>query len=540
MPANIYIDLVSLSITRRRRSTTGPCLPRLGSVRTRRQLALECIGATLVPVHSTMSHPSQSAQCYLRGGRWERDTLSDAFRNPCSPSSDPPDASNVVQDKEEEEEEEAAKGNMALTETIMPPPVRPEDLRRPSLEDAERRARGQRQSREAALGEVSVPEPVGSWEKPSNEETGVGGSQRRSLEDQQRIGQYMPSPFATELYTISWLIFFSLLGTLARLGVEAITLYPNAPMPSRILWANLGGSFFLGFLAEDRRLFRQEWGSPDPEAPGSNHGKVKRTIPLYIGLATGFCGSFTSFSSFIRDCFLALTNALESPSPTSPYHVDPTIASRNGGFSFLALLAILILHPAVSLAGLQVGAQLALVLQPVTPTIPFIFCRRVLDPTVVFVGFGCWLGAVFLAIWPPGNDIHWRFRAVLPLLFAPPGCLLRFYVSKHLNAMIPAFPLGTFVVNVFGTAVLGMSFDLQHAGSIGASGPNACSVLQGVMEGFCGCLTTVSTWVAEINGLRRRHGWVYGLTSVGVALGLMVIIMGSMGWTVGFRRPVCN
>ncbi|KAI9875697.1 MAG: hypothetical protein M1823_007420, partial [Watsoniomyces obsoletus] len=95
------------------------------------------------------------------------------------------------------------------------------------------------------------------------------------------------NPMLTELYTVSWLVFFSFWGTLARLGVEAITLYPNTPFPSRVLWANLGGSFAMGFLSEDRRLFREEWGWPAPDASFSKHGKVKKTIPLFIGLATG-------------------------------------------------------------------------------------------------------------------------------------------------------------------------------------------------------------------------------------------------------------
>lgn len=443
-------------------------------------------------------------------------------------------------------------GDMNLTEMTMAPPARPEDPRSPSLEGAMSRLSSRRKSRgQEEVGEGAVPRPITPREKPSDEETAADSPNQRSLEEaeeEQRqkasaalaASPFRPSPLVAELFTVGWLVFFSLLGTLARLGVEAITLYPNSPFPSRVLWANLGGSLFMGFLAEDRRLFRQEWGSPDPDAPAAMHGKVKKTIPLYIGLATGFCGSFTSFSSFIRDCFLAVTNALESPSPTSPYHVDSAIAPRNGGFSLLALLAIVIIHPAISLAALQVGAQVALFLQPVTPTIPVRFAHTVLDRASLLLGFGCWLGAVFLAIWPAGNDIHWRFRAVHPLVFAPLGCLLRFYVSKHLNAIIPAFPLGTFAVNIFGTAVLGMAFDLQHARRVGASSANACAVLQGIMEGFCGCLTTVSTWVAEIYGLRRRHGWIYGLTSVGVGLAIMVVIMGSMGWTVGFSPPVCS
>jgi fluoride ion exporter CrcB/FEX len=218
------------------------------------------------------------------------------------------------------------------------------------------------------------------------------------------------------------------------------------------------------------------------------------------------------------------------------------VPSRNGGFSFLALLAILIIHSAVSVAALKTAAHFALLVQPVTPVLPFRLVRRIIDPLIVFLAFGCWLGSVFLSIWPPGNATPWRFRATLPLVFSPLGCLLRFYLSRHLNTRIPSFPLGTFVANAFGTAVLGMAWDLQHARGIGAGAGahNACSALQGIMEGFCGCLTTVSTWVLELDGLRGGHAWIYGLVSVGAGLGIMVVIMGSMGWTIGFASPSCS
>ena len=67
-----------------------------------------------------------------------------------------------------------------------------------------------------------------------------------------------------------------------------------------------------------------------------------------------------------------------------------------------------------------------------------------------------------------------------------------------------------------------------------------CQILQGVQDGFCGCLTTVSTWVGEINGLRRRSAYLYALASVLSGLGLMVVIMGSVRWSVGWSPPVCD
>ena len=411
---------------------------------------------------------------------------------------------------------------------------------------------------ELPLTETAAPEPVESipsqrqlWqtsEPPSAEAPATDAAPTTTTTHLPKVG--LLSKKVTHFYTVSGLIFFAIMGTLARLGLQALTFYTGAPVVTGVLWANVAGSLVMGFLVEDRSLFREEWGEA-PTAPKDPHNAaehvkrhkaVKKTIPLYIGLTTGFCGCCTSFSSFIRDVFLALANALPDPSLPS----GATIASRNGGYSFMALVAVILLTVSLSLSALIFGAHLALALERVTPTVPFALARRVLDPVTVVLGWGCWLGGVFLAIWPPdrfnGPD-DWRGRAVFALVFAPLGCLLRFYVSLYLNARIPAFPLGTFTVNMFGTMIEGMSYDLQHVNGLGAVVPAAltgCQVLQGVMDGFCGSTTTISSWVAELNGLsRRRHSYVYGVTSVAVALGLLVVIMGSLLWTRGFDHPVC-
>ena len=373
------------------------------------------------------------------------------------------------------------------------------------------------------------------------------------------------SRLATELYTVSYLIFFSIWGTLARLGLQALTFYPGAPVVFSELWANVAGTFIMGFLSEDRRLFAAEWGQhqhrdsrqgeklPEPsDYPADHtrdkprHGKVKKTIPMYIGLATGFCGSFTSFSSFIRDIFLSLSNDLKSPI-NHPYPLNTAIpsatttVSRNGGYSVMAILATIIITISTCYCALHMGAHLALALDRVTPTLPFRLTRRVVDPLFVVLGWGTWFGAIIMVCLPPHSA--WRSQALFALVFAPAGCLLRYYVSLLLNPINSSFLLGTFTVNVFGTAVLGMAYDLQHVplastGRVGAS-VVGCSVLQGVMDGFCGCLTTVSTWIVEIDTLKRRAAYLYAVASVGAGLGLLVIIMGSVKWTVGWQEILC-
>ena len=429
------------------------------------------------------------------------------------------------------------------------------------------------------------------------------------------------SRIATQLYTISYLIFFSILGTLARLGLQALTFYPGAPVSQSVLWANIGGSLIMGFLAEDRQLFFEEWGSkkrtrknrrlslwkrdrelvknsvpydrtlrqnrpfatahaaglypprqvdampairddrmsetqPPPSifshkthdsvASRKRHASVKKTIPLYIGLSVGFCGSFTSFSSFQRDVFLALSNSAQNPDISPPH-------PRNGAYSFLALLGTLILTPALSLAALQVGAHLGLALESHTPSLSFAFVRKILDRAIVAVAWLSWLGAAFMSIWPPDRPSgpagaatwaqeHWRGDALFALVFAPLGCLARFYLSLLLNGRVAAFPLGTFTANILGTCLEAAFYDIQHRplgsahGMVGG-GRTACQLLQGAQDGFCGCLTTVSTWVTELNGLRRRHGYVYGAASLAAGLVAVVVIMGPVRWTGGGFAP---
>lgn len=406
----------------------------------------------------------------------------------------------------------------------------------------------------------------------------------------------------TEFYTISYLIFFSIWGTLARLGIQWLTFYPGAPIITPVIWANMAGSWLMGFLSEDQNLFLNhhlssttgggrgggsEKNHQHHNIPKATLNKYKKTIPLYIGLTTGFCGSFTSFSSFARDFFLALSNNLPSPishsgageNNNTPSPSPSSTIGRNAGYSVQALLAIILSTLALSLGayiiGLHTASLFANLQFPPKKSLPTSLIRKFLDPLFIFLGWGCWIGAIILSALPPDSTHHnnnnntWRGQALFALIFAPLGTLLRFYVSLRMNSLIAWFPLGTFAVNMFGTAIEGMCYDLQHVG-IGSNshlrpllqhiggGRTACQILQGVMDGFCGCLTTVSTWVGEIYGLssllqkdddddddgkKKRNlkfAYLYGGASIAGGLGLMVVIMGSVRWSVGFEEAVCN
>lgn len=84
--------------------------------------------------------------------------------------------------------------------------------------------------------------------------------------------------------------------------------------------------------------------------------------------------------------------------------------------------------------------------------------------------------------------------------------------------------------------MLGIAFNFQHSASATVI---SCQVFQGLMDGFCGALTTISTWIVELTTLKRSAAHLYGALSIGVALALLVAIMGTFRWTVGFSELKC-
>ena len=306
----------------------------------------------------------------------------------------------------------------------------------------------------------------------------------------------------TELYTISYLVFFSLLGSLARIGLQSLTVFPGSLAAFGSLWPTYAGSAVLGFLTEFSGLQQrrgpgketaknERFGVVDSRFPadtdsGQNSGldsgeddipaAVRRPAPLYIGLATGFCGSFTTFSGFMMDIFLALSD--------SPFtSADNTEVPRHGvGRGIMAILAVTFLTISACLSALKLGAHVAILVDRLDLRWRRVPPLKYLDRAMIALAWGSWAGAVLLALFPPDRET-WR-PVLFSLVLAPLGCLVRFYVSIKLNTIFPAFPLGTFTVNFAGTAVFGMAWDLQHASAVGIAGSLvSCQLLQGVMGG---------------------------------------------------------
>ncbi|KAK8048106.1 hypothetical protein PG996_016170 [Apiospora saccharicola] len=417
----------------------------------------------------------------------------------------------------------------------------------------------------------------GDEEERQNEATTSAGSSHSQAPNNRRPGGggSRAGGAKTDVFICMHLVVFSILGTLARLGLTALTTYPGQPARFSSLWPNFAGSLVLGFLSEGAMLLRhptasrslsrpaaveveqeeekksrkKKAGKPAAEAAEDDddpHAKKKEEeqatptpVPLHIGLATGFCGSLTSFSAFMRDCFLALAGTLESGGGQDP----PSPQQRSSaGRDFMGVAAVILTTLALSAAGLKFGAHLAIAAKRLDKQLP-LRLLRLLDRAAVVLGAGVWAAAVVLAAVPPDRrgQNTWRGEVLFALVLAPLGCLVRFLASIKLNARLVGFPLGTFGVNMLGTLLLAVAWDLQRLPRGGGGGDLvSCQVLQGVEDGFCGCLTTVSTWILELSSLRRSHAYRYGFVSVLTGLGIVVAVMGPLKWTVGLAQPICT
>jgi fluoride ion exporter CrcB/FEX len=122
-----------------------------------------------------------------------------------------------------------------------------------------------------------------------------------------------------------------------------------------------------------------------------------------------------------------------------------------------------------------------------------------------------------------------RREVTAALVFSFPGTLTRYLLSTTLNPRLKALPLGTFVANLSGTALIAAFHTLQSTPS--PPSQNGCDILQGLIDGYCGCLTTVSTFAAEIYDLRFRKACRYALVSWILGQLIILLIFGSSLWT---------
>ena len=113
------------------------------------------------------------------------------------------------------------------------------------------------------------------------------------------------------------------------------------------------------------------------------------------------------------------------------------------------------------------------------------------------------------------------------------GAWLRWWLSLRLNPVFPTLPVGTLTANLIGGYLIGLAVGAINL-DLGLS-PQARLFL---MTGFCGGLTTFSTFSAETFALlsRGQLGWGFGAIAIHVTGSLLATTLGVL--TVGVARRV--
>lgn len=120
--------------------------------------------------------------------------------------------------------------------------------------------------------------------------------------------------------------------------------------------------------------------------------------------------------------------------------------------------------------------------------------------------------------------------ALLVALGAAVGAPLRYLVDRAVQARFGSlFPWGTFVVNVVGSFVLGT---VVGAVAVGAA---PATVAAGVGVGFCGALTTYSTFSYETLRLVESGAYRLGLLN---AAGTLAATLAAAAAGVAMARVV--
>jgi len=271
----------------------------------------------------------------------------------------------------------------------------------------------------------------------------------------------------TFVLEVCWISACAMLGVQCRLWIgrlfELIQVTSESTALFHDLPANALGSFLMGFLASRDSLLKQ----------------LHPT--LHIGTSTGFLGSFTTFASWhlsVTDLFLM-----------------GQVASG---------LVALVIGTQTAIVSWVMGSQLAAFVE-------YRFPERVAEDDeeigpflkshhLAFTGFPLvsllFIG-VSILIWQ--DDSRNRDEIWIATLLAPVGALGRWQLAR-LNKRGGWFFWGTYAANM-----LAISVDVAVESVIVAE-ETANLVVLAIPSGLSGCLSTVSTFVNEIQSLQKHPG----------------------------------
>ncbi|KAJ1548617.1 hypothetical protein HK405_001820 [Cladochytrium tenue] len=323
------------------------------------------------------------------------------------------------------------------------------------------------------------------------------------------------------------LVLFSVAGTLVRVKVtDWAGAVADAPVAT-VVYPQVVGCLCMGVAVRFKDRFAAGW------------------YAMYVGITTGLCGSITTFSSWSLAVHTAGAN-LQTPSDGRSAGASLFAAALGVGLAVVAMAVASFMYAesafgdlgaslqsvaaaaaaeaaaggaaedvelssdgggrddagAVGEGATATGAPAAKNVRAGTLPRPATVFRRSWDLAdmgpwdwvLLCGGVAVWATLVVLcAVSVPSVSDERSLTAAMAL--GPLGTLLRYHLALWFNAKVPWFPLGTFAANMIGTVVIAVTYGMRQ---LHAPTPLAAQLWTAVADGFCGCLTTISTFVVEL------------------------------------------
>lgn len=301
----------------------------------------------------------------------------------------------------------------------------------------------------------------------------------------------------------------AIIGNVSRLGLLKINdLYTHSyTTNSTILYVNFTACVFMGFF----QIFN--FSSYD-----SN---------LQVCLTTGYCGTFSSFSTYIYEIFI--------------HTVMNAHLFSNYGCTVSEFFIVNILELCVSMSGLKLGISLAeniksfLHIEGKEEEIGSTKYEVLRNKLGYFSKHFLTILSIPLTVIMLVLSIVYRHNYhsywTLSSLFSIFGAYTRYYLSKYngkLRNKWSFFPIGTFLANFIATIIMSILLILHQRYN---NDFTKRLVLYSMIEGLTAAMSTMSTLMNEMNKLTLFKSSFYIFISVMSSYAVMIIIAGSYKWT---------
>lgn len=341
----------------------------------------------------------------------------------------------------------------------------------------------------------------------------------------------------------------SILGNYARIGVTKLSNYESSYISSgSVVWPNFTASLIMGTL-QVLNLPAHSWFIENPS--------------LFMSLTTGFCGSFSSYSTMMIESFLFAASLNKS-------NIETNTKLPNRAYGIMEFLSVIFANLFISMGGYIFGRFLAsdiivyyldssnssgnlenydktdnlnndiITQNSIKHNRILIFIAFINNLFVILAIPLLILIIVLSAVYDNYSRSSWTLSAIFTIF----GSFSRFYLSNWFNSHWINFPLGTFLANQFAVLIYSFLLIVQRGKKFSSLDPilnnqNGCRIISSLITGFCGGLSTISTFINEAYKLPFRNMIFYYFTSIAISIIICIITVGSFAWSRGFTQPIC-